>query len=95
MFDPPLLSVVDHNRQLIKQGPVYKVAKRNGEMLLRHLALFTDMLLVCKCDRIKRKLTVNYQIPSSKIKLIVNSNNLNELMFRIVSNDQNNEFKAE
>ena len=39
MIDPPLLDIVDQNRQLIKQGPLYKVAKRNGELLLRHIAL--------------------------------------------------------
>jgi len=84
------------NRQLIKQGPLYKVAKRNGELILRHLALFTDILLVCKCDnRFTRKLKLNYKLPTSKLKLIENSNETNELMFRIVSSDQNNEFKAD
>lgn len=39
MFEPPLLNIVDQNRQLVKQGPLFKVAKRNGEYLLRHLAL--------------------------------------------------------
>lgn len=39
MFEPPLLNLVDQNRQLIKQGALLKVAKRSGELLLRHLAL--------------------------------------------------------
>lgn len=39
MFDPPVLTIVDQSRQLIKQGTLYKVAKRNGELLSRHLAL--------------------------------------------------------
>ena len=38
-FEPPLLTIVDSNRQLIKQGPVIKVAKRDGNKMLRHLAL--------------------------------------------------------
>ena len=84
------------NRQLIKQGPLYKVAKRSGELILRHLALFTDILLVCKCDnRFSRKLKLNYKLPTCKLKLIENSNETNELMFRIVSADQNNEFKVD
>ena len=95
MIEGPMLNIVDPNRQLIKQGPLYKVAKRSGELLLRHLALFTDMLLVCKCDRIRRKLQLKYQIPSAKLKLIEHSNASNELMFRIVSSDQNNEFKTD
>ena len=53
------------------------------------------MLLVCKYDRIRKKLTLKYRIPSKDIKLIENSNESNELMFRIVSSDQNNEFKVE
>lgn len=85
------------NRQLIKQGPLYKVAKRDGELYLRHLALFTDILLVCKCgDRFSsRKLKLNYKLPTSKLKLIENSDEFNELKFRIVSSDQNNEFKTD
>lgn len=39
MFDPPLMSILDNNRQLVKQGPIYKVAKRDGDFHLRHLAL--------------------------------------------------------
>jgi hypothetical protein len=39
MFDPPLLNIVDSDRQIVKQGAVMKVAKRNGELLVRHLAL--------------------------------------------------------
>ena len=39
MFEPDLLNIVAQNRLLIKQGPIYKVAKRNGQLLLRHLAL--------------------------------------------------------
>jgi hypothetical protein len=46
MFDPPLMNIVDQNRQLIKQGPLFKVAKRNGELLLRHLALVRLILLI-------------------------------------------------
>lgn len=132
MFEPPLLNIIDQNRQLIKQGDLLKVAKRSGEFLPRHLALvlariyyivimshlkwlafsieqneiyvflflislrqFSDMLLVCKYDRIRKKLLLKYSIPSKEIKLIENSNESNELMFRIVSSDQNNEFKAE
>lgn len=53
------------------------------------------MLLVCKYDRIRKKLILKYHIPSKDIKLIENSNESNEVMFRIVSLDQNNEFKAE
>ncbi|RNA20859.1 PH domain-containing 4 isoform X1 [Brachionus plicatilis] len=95
MFDPPLMTIVDHNRELVKQGPIYKVAKRDGDMLLRHLALFTDILLVCHCDRIKRKLVLKYRIETKTIKLVEHSNQSDELMFRIITSDQNNEFKAD
>ncbi|CAF0880540.1 unnamed protein product [Brachionus calyciflorus] len=95
MFDPPLLTLVDANRQLVKQGPIFKVAKRDGNLLLRHLALFTDILLVCNCDKFKRKLILKYRIETKNIKLVENSNQSNELDFRIISSDQNNEFRAD
>jgi hypothetical protein len=53
------------------------------------------MLLVCKCDRLRRKLQLKYKIPADKITIVENSNENNELTFRLVSSDQNNEFKAE
>lgn len=93
MFEPPLLNIVSADRQLIKQGPLYKVAKRSGELLLRHLALFNDMLLVCKCDKIRRKLQVKYKIKSSEITIVENAKDTSDLSFRLVSSDQNNEFK--
>ena len=43
----------------------------------------------------KRKLAINYVLQAREITLIVNSNENNELMFRIISSDQNNEFMAE
>ena len=95
MLDPPVDNVVQLNRLLVKQGPVYKVAKRSGELLLRHLALFTDSLFVCKIDRMRKSLRLNYQIRASDLKLVVNVNSTNELVFRIISSDQNNEFLAE
>lgn len=90
----PMFNIVDNNRLLIKQGPLNKVAKRNGEHLFRHFALFTDMLLVCKFDKIRKKLSVNYCIKSSEMTLIKNSSATNELTFRIISKDQNNEYMA-
>jgi hypothetical protein len=45
MIEPNTLSIVDKNRYLIKQGPIRKVAKRNGELLLRHLALVIDLIV--------------------------------------------------
>lgn len=45
MFEPPLLNLVDQNRQLIKQGALFKVAKRSGELLLRHLALVRHQII--------------------------------------------------
>lgn len=56
---------------------------------------FTDILLVSKYDRVRKKLTVKYEIPTKDIKLIENSNESNDMMFRIMSLDQNNEFKTE
>ena len=94
MFEPPLLSIINQTRQLIKHGQLFKVAKRSGELLFRHLALFTDMLLVCQLN-MRRKLSVKYQIPSAELKLNENSNENEPLMFRIISSDQNNEYKAE
>jgi hypothetical protein len=91
----PFTMILDNNRLLIKEGPLHKVCKRNGELQLRHFALFTDMLLVSKCDKIKKKLLLNRQINSHKLKLIENSNVDNPLMFRVVSTDQNNEFMVE
>ena len=32
-------NIVEDNRILIKQGPIYKVSKRSGEAQLRHLSL--------------------------------------------------------
>ena len=56
---------------------------------------FTDALLICKCDRIKRKLVLKYRYEAKKIKLVENPSDLDELIFRIISFDQNNEFKVE
>jgi hypothetical protein len=41
---------------LMTQGPIYKVAKRNGELQLRHLALFTDKLIVSKIEKLSLKI---------------------------------------
>jgi hypothetical protein len=43
----------------------------------------------------RRKLILKYRISAKEIKLIENSNDTNDLMFRIISSDQNNEFIAE
>lgn len=110
-------NVVEANRLLIKQGPIYKVSKRSGEAQLRHLSLvssfgfcddanlsfqnfkinlmffkFSDILLVCKVDKIRKSLKLNYKIKTNDLKLIVESND--ERKFRI-SATQNNEFVAE
>lgn len=53
------------------------------------------MLLVCKCDRLRKRLQLKYKIPADKITVVENSDPNNELTFRLVSSDQNNEFKAE
>ena len=45
MFDPPLLRLLDQNRTLIKHGQVNKVAKRNGEVLVRHLILVNEIII--------------------------------------------------
>ena len=90
----PMIAIVDNNRLLIKQGPLNKVAKRNGEHLFRHFALFTDMLLVCKFDKIRKKLILNYRINSNEMRLIRDSSETNELTFRIISKDQNNGYMA-
>ena len=53
------------------------------------------MLLVCKFDKIRKKLMLNYSLKSDEMKLIQNSSEANELKFRIISKDQNNEYMAE
>ncbi len=78
------------------QGPIYKVAKRNGELQLRHLALFTDKLIVSKIEKLslKKTLKLNYNIAAVDVKL-EDSSDAEELRFRVVIPGQNNEFQAD
>ena len=60
---------------------------------------FSDILLVCKVDKLRKNLKLNYKIKAGDIKLIENtcvskSEESDELKFRIISS-QNNEFVAE
>ena len=57
------------------------------------------MLLVCKVDKLKKSLKLNYKIKTQDIKLIENiseknSNDEDEFKFQIISS-QNNQFIAE
>ena len=90
-------NIANADNPLIKQGPIYKVAKRSGELQLRHLAVFTDRLIVSKIEKLslKKTLRFNYNVNGIDIKLVSNSSETDELKFRIVSSDQNNEFKAD
>lgn len=53
------------------------------------------MLLVCKIDKMKKKLQLRYKIEAEEMKLVKNSDDQNELTFRIISRDQSNEYMAE
>ncbi len=73
------------------------MAKRSGELQLRHLAVFTDKLIVSKVEKLtlKKTLRFNYNFSGADIKLVENSSDTDELKFRLVSLDQNNEFRAD
>lgn len=90
-------NIANAEHPLIKQGPIYKVAKRNGELQLRHLAIFTDKLIVSKIEKLslKKTLKLNYKIAAADIKLENNSSDTDELKFRVVIPGQNNEFQAD
>lgn len=90
-------NIANAEHPLIKQGPIYKVAKRSGELQLRHLAVFTDKLIVSKIEKLSLKKTIrfNYRIDGADIKLVENSSESDELKFRLVTSDQNNEFRAD
>jgi hypothetical protein len=84
------------SRQLIKHGDLKKISKKSGELLSRHLILLNDVLLICGyVDILRRKYLIKYELKVSTITIIENSDPENELIFRIISPEQNNEFLAE
>lgn len=59
------------------------------------LSKLNDLLLICYIDRLTRKYKAKYQLNLNKITIIENSDASNELIFRIISLKQNEEFIAE
>lgn len=56
------LDLVDHTRELIKEGKIIKISARDGDHSERYLFLFNDMLLVCQSVPLKLGLRQQYTI---------------------------------
>ena len=97
MIEPPYQLINDNSsKQLIKHGDLKKISKKTGESLARHLILINDVLLICGyVDILRRKYLLKYELKVSTITIIENSDPENDLIFRIISPEQNNEFLAE
>ena len=98
MLDPPVQIIDSDNttnaKQLIKQAQINKISKKSGELMPRYLILLSDTFFICHTER-NKKLPIKYKDKVEAITVIHNSDPNNELVFRVRSSVQNDEFLAE